>query len=57
MPKKSLHAQAKSALHEIGQADTEDNAENVFERFIAAYQLKYPKATQCLTMQNYQVFW
>jgi transposase-like protein len=47
MPKK-LHPQAKSALHAIWQADTRAAAEQAFDRFLATYQDKYPKATECL---------
>lgn len=47
LPKK-LHPQAKSALHAIWQADTWAAAEQAFDRFLATYQDKYPKATECL---------
>jgi transposase-like protein len=46
---KSLHAQAKSALHEIYLAETKADAEKAFERFIKTYGTKYPKAVECLT--------
>ena len=39
---KALHGQVKPALHEIWQA------EKAFNRFIATYQDKYPKAVHCL---------
>jgi transposase-like protein len=45
---KSLHADAKPALHEIWQADSREAAERAFDRFIATYQAKYPKAVECL---------
>ncbi|MFB3079915.1 MAG: IS256 family transposase, partial [Lysobacterales bacterium] len=45
---KSLHSQAKTALHEIWQAATRETAEKAFDRFVATYMLKYPKATECL---------
>jgi transposase-like protein len=45
---KALHNQAKSALHAIWQADTKASAEQAFDRFIATYEAKYPKATHCL---------
>ena len=45
---KALHAQVKSALHEIWQADSRAQAEKACNRFIATYQDKYLKAVQCL---------
>lgn len=45
---KALHGQAKSALHEIWQAVSRAHAEKAFNRFIATYQDKYPKAVHCL---------
>jgi len=45
---KSLHADAKPALHEIWQADSREAAARAFDRFIATYQDKYPKAVECL---------
>lgn len=46
---KRLQADAKSALHEIWQADSRAAAERAFDRFIATYADKYPKAVECLT--------
>lgn len=45
---KALHGQVKSALHEIWQADSRAHAEKAFDRFIATYKDKYPKAVHCL---------
>ncbi|HSS63209.1 MAG TPA: IS256 family transposase [Gammaproteobacteria bacterium] len=45
---KSLHPDAKPALHEIWQAESREAAEKAFDRFIATYQAKYPKAVECL---------
>lgn len=45
---KSLHSEAKSALHEIWQADSRQHAEQAFDRFVATYEAKYPKAVHCL---------
>jgi putative transposase len=45
---KTLHSPAKSALYEIWQADDRANAEKAFDRFIATYDDKYPKAVECL---------
>ena len=38
----------KQALHEIWQAETRQDAETAFAHFVAMYEPKYPKATQCL---------
>jgi len=46
---KSLHARAKSALQEIWMAATRNEATKAFERFVAAYDAKYPKAAEKLT--------
>ena len=45
---KSLHGNAKPALYEIWQAESREAAEKAFDRFIATYQAKYPKAVECL---------
>ncbi len=45
---KRLYGDAKSALHEVWQADSRAAAERAFERFVATYEDKYPKATECL---------
>jgi putative transposase len=45
---KSLHSDAKPALHEIWQAESREAAERAFARFIATYRAKYPKAVECL---------
>jgi len=45
---KAQQPEAKSALHEIWQADSRRNAEKAFDRFIATYEQKYPKAVDCL---------
>lgn len=46
---KSQHARAKGALHDIWMAATRSEAVTAFERFIAAYGAKYPKAAEKLT--------
>lgn len=46
---KSQQPQAKSALHEIYMAETKDEAQTAFERFIKTYDAKYPKAVECLS--------
>jgi len=45
---KSQHGDAKSALHEIWQADSRAVAEKAFDRFVAIYEDKYPKSVECL---------
>ena len=47
LPKHS-QAKAKQYLHNIWMAETRENAEKAFDLFIKTYELKYPKATQCL---------
>jgi putative transposase len=46
---KRLQPRAKSMLHEIMQSPTRTDAEEEIQRFIAEYQERYPKATDCLT--------
>ena len=45
---KSVQPRAKSALHEIWQAETRESAEEAFDAFVAKYDGKYPKAVACL---------
>ena len=45
---KSKQPEAKGMIHEIYQADTRDNAEKAYKRFIDVYEAKYPRATECL---------
>jgi transposase-like protein len=45
---KSVQAKAKSMLHEIWMAETRAQADTAFDRFIAGFRAKYPKATDCL---------
>ncbi len=47
MPK-SIQAKAKQHIHDMWMAETRENAEKAFDRFIETYQLKYPKACECL---------
>jgi putative transposase len=47
LPKHS-QAKAKQYIHDIWMAETRENTEKAFDLFIKTYQLKYPKATQCL---------
>jgi putative transposase len=45
---KSVQPKAKAALHEIWMAPTRKDAEKAFDRFLATYRAKYPKAVACL---------
>ncbi len=45
---KSVQPKAKSALHDIWQAATREDAERAFDQFIVTYEAKYPKGTACL---------
>jgi transposase-like protein len=45
---KRLQPQAKAKLHDIWQAETRAAAEQAFDLFLATYEAKYPKATDCL---------
>lgn len=45
---KGLQPAAKKQLHEIYLADTKAEAIKAFDRFIHQYQLKHPKAAECL---------
>ncbi len=45
---KSVQPKAKSALHDIWQAATREDAERAFDQFIVTYEAKYPKASACL---------
>lgn len=45
---RSQHAQAKANLHEIWMSATKEDAIKAFDRFIATYGVKWPRATECL---------
>jgi putative transposase len=45
---KGQQPKAKAMLHDIWQAATKAEAEKAFELFLATYQAKYAKATECL---------
>jgi putative transposase len=45
---KRLQPEAKEKLHAIWMAETRADAGKAFELFLATYQAKYPKATECL---------
>ena len=45
---KRLQAEAKEKLHAIWMAPTKADANKAFDLFVATYEAKYPKATDCL---------
>ena len=45
---KGVQPKAKAALHGIYEAETKAEAEKAFDLFVATYEAKYPKATECL---------
>lgn len=45
---KGAQPKAKGMLHDIWQAETKVAAEKAFDLFVATYQAKYAKATDCL---------
>jgi putative transposase len=46
---KGSQPKAKGMLHEISMAEGRAKAEKAFDLFVAAYEAKYPKATECLS--------
>src|SRR5207237_9068668 len=48
MPK-SLHTKAKRALQRIWMAEAKTDAVTALEAFVETYQVKYKRATDCLT--------
>ena len=46
---KNKQVKAKRMLHDIWMAETRADAHKAFDLFVASYELKYPKATECLT--------
>ena len=49
---KRVQLQAKSMIHEIWQADSRESAEQAFDRFLATFGDKYPKATDNLALDR-----
>jgi len=45
---KGVQPKAKEMLHAIYQAPTKAEAEKAFDLFVATFEAKYPKATECL---------
>ena len=48
MPK-SVQPKAKGMLHDIWMAETRADAHKAFDLFVETFELKYPKAVDCLT--------
>jgi transposase-like protein len=46
---KRLQPEAKEKLHQIWMAETKAEAQKAFDLFVASYEAKYPKATECLS--------
>ena len=46
---KRLQPQAKEKIHNIWMAATRADADRAFDLFVATYEAKYPKATECLS--------
>jgi transposase-like protein len=52
---KSLQPKAKQQLQDIWMAETKQDAEKAFDLFLKTYQLKYPKACECLEKDREQM--
>jgi transposase-like protein len=46
---KRLQPEAKEKIHQIWMAPTKADADKAFDLFVATYEAKYPKATECLS--------
>ena len=54
MPK-GIQAKAKQQLQDIWMAETKQEAGKAFDLFLKTYQLKYPKASECLEKDREQL--
>lgn len=52
---KRLQPAAKAKLHAIWMAPTRQAANEAFDHFVATYEAKYPKATQCLAKDRQEL--
>jgi putative transposase len=52
---KSLQPAAKDKLHDIWMSATKADANKAFDAFIAAYEAKYAKATECLAKDRVEL--
>ena len=55
MPK-SVQGRAKQLIHEMYLSPTRKTASEAYDQFIATYQAKYPKATECLEKDKEWLF-
>lgn len=46
---KRIRPGAKDALHQIRMAETRQDASDAFDLFLKTYEVKYPKACECLS--------
>jgi transposase-like protein len=54
MPKR-VQPRAKTLIHDIYMADTEENANKAFDHFVEAYEDKFPKAVETLSKDRDQL--
>ena len=54
MPKR-VQPRAKTLIHDIYMAETEENANKAFDHFIQAYEDKFPNAVETLTKDRDQL--
>lgn len=55
MPKK-IQPKAKSLIHDMYMAETEQDAKKAYKHFVETYEAKYPKAVGCLTKDEDDLF-
>lgn len=55
MPK-SIQGKAKSMIHDMYIAPTRESAEKAYRLFIESFEAKYPKAVECLTKDEDDLF-
>ena len=53
---KAIQPRAKSLIHGMYQAETKQEALQAYDHFLASYRDKYPKATECLTKDQEDLF-
>ncbi len=53
---KSAQREARPMLYEMWRAETREHAEKAFERFLATWEAKYPKAAACLAGDREELF-
>ena len=55
MPK-SIQSKAKSKIHDMYRAETRKDALEAYHHFVDIYEAKYPKAVECLTKDQEDLF-